>query len=223
MNIDITVPETLSEITLQQFQKYVKLITDNEPSEFVNQKTVEIFCNIKLKDIARIRIADVTDIINHLNELLSLTPALKTTFKLGKTEFGFIPKLEDITSGEFIDLENYLKDTSTFHNAMAVLYRPIVSKVSNLYQIEEYKGSDVYADVMKYAPLDVVLGSIVFFYTLHNDCVKGLKNYILQQANQEESLKSLLEKNGDGINQFTQQLEEIFSNLNISLNYQSHN
>lgn len=223
MNIDITVPEKLSEITLEQFQKYYKLIQENEQSEFVNQKTIEIFCNIKLKDISRIKIADVTDIINHLNELLSSKTNLITTFNLGKTKFGFIPKLEDITSGEFIDLENYLKDTSTFHKAMAVLYRPIISNVSNLYQIEEYKGSDVYSEQLKQMPLDVVLGSIVFFYTLHNDCVKGLKNYILQQANQEENLKSLLEKNGDGISQFTQQLEEIFSNLNVSLNYQSHN
>jgi hypothetical protein len=57
MKINITIPENLNEITLYQYQRFEKLIKDNEPSEFVNQKTIEIFCNIDLKDVARIRIA----------------------------------------------------------------------------------------------------------------------------------------------------------------------
>lgn len=218
MKIDIKIPETLNEITLYQYQRFEKLIANNEPSEFVNQKTIEIFCNVELKDVARIRIVDVSDILSHLNNLLQQKPKLTQNFKLGVYEFGFIPKLEDMTSGEFIDLETYLSNTETMHKAMAVLYRPIKSKVKDLYTIEDYEGSDKYAEVLKYMPLDIALGSMLFFYHLHNDCVNGLKDYIQSEVEQSEQLNKLLEKNGGGINQFTQQLEEIFSTLKLSQN-----
>jgi hypothetical protein len=94
-----------------------RLIQNNEASHFVNQKTIEIFCDIELKDVARIRIADIDSLLSHLNTLLQAKPKLTRTFKLGVYEFGFIPKLEDITSGEFIDLENYLSDTETLHQS----------------------------------------------------------------------------------------------------------
>lgn len=220
MKVNITIPESLKEITLYQYQRFEKLISENEPSEFVNQKTIEIFCNIELKDVARIRIADVSNLLTHLNDLLQQKPKLTNTFKLGVYEFGFIPKLEDITSGEYIDLETYLSDTQTLHKAMAVLYRPIKTKVKDLYTIEDYEGSDKYSEVLKYMPLDIALGSMLFFWTLLNDCVSGLADYIQNEAEQSEQANKLLEKNMDGINQSMQQLKEIYSTLIPSQNFQ---
>jgi hypothetical protein len=220
MKINIKVPESLNEITLEQYQKFDKLIKDNEPSYFVNQKTIEIFCGIDLKDVARIRIADVNEILEHLNNLLQQRTPLINTFKLGSTEFGFIPKLEDITAGEYIDIENYLSDVQTLHKAMAVLYRPTSNKVKNMYLIEEYENSDKYSEVMKYMPLGVALGSMVFFYTLLNDCVSGLMGFIHNEVEQSEQAKKVLEENGVGINQFMQQHKEMFSNLMPLPNFQ---
>jgi len=224
MKINITIPETLNEITLYQYQRFEKLISNNEPSDFVNQKTIEIFCNIELKDVARIRIAEVSEILTHLNNLLKQKPKLINTFKLGVYEFGFIPKLEDITSGEYIDLESYLSDTQTLHKAMAVLYRPIKNKTKSLYTIEEYnKDSQDMAEVLKYMPLDVALGSMLFFWTLLNDCVNGLADYIQNEVEQSEQAKNILEKNGVGINHSMQQLKAMYSNLMPLQEFPSHN
>ena len=220
MKVDINIPDSLNEITLLQYQKFDKLINDNEASHFVNQETIEIFCNIDLKDVARIRIADIDDLISHLNTLLQQKPKLTKTFKLGVYEFGFIPKLEDMTSGEFIDLENYLSSTETFNQAMAVLFRPIKSKVKDLYIIEEYESSYKYSEVLKYMPLDIALGSMVFFWTLQKDCVNALTDYIQNEVEQSEQAKQLLEKNMGGISQFMQQVRETFSTLMPLPNYQ---
>jgi hypothetical protein len=223
MKVNINVPDSLNEITLYQYQRFEKLIQENEASHFVNQKTIEIFCNIELKDVARIRIADIDDLLLHLNNLLQQKPKLTKTFKLGVYEFGFIPKLEDMTSGEFIDLENYLSSTESLHQAMAVLFRPIKSKVKDLYTIEEYESSYKYSEVLKYMPLDIALGAMVFFLTLQNDCVNALTDYIQNEVEQSEQAKQVLAKNGVGINQFTQQLKGIFSDSMQLLNYQSQN
>jgi hypothetical protein len=220
MKVNITIPESLKEVTLYQYQRFEKLTSENEPSEFVNQKTIEIFCNIELKDVARIRIADVSNLLTHLNDLLQQKPKLTNTFKLGVYEFGFIPKLEDITSGEYIDLETYLSDTQTLHKAMAVLYRPIKTKVKDLYTIEDYEGADKYSEVLKYMPLDIALGSMLFFWTLLNDCVSGLADYIQNEAGQSEQANKLLAKNMDGINQSMQQLKGMYSTLIPSQNFQ---
>ena len=223
MKVNINVPDSLNEITLYQYQRFEKLIQENEASHFVNQKTIEIFCNIELKDVARIRIADIDDLLLHLDNLLQQKPKLTKTFKLGVYEFGFIPKLEDMTSGEFIDLENYLGSTETLHQAMAVLFRPIKSKIKDLYTIEEYESSYKYAEVLKYMPLDIALGSMLFFWTLQNDCVNALTDYIQNEVEQSEQAKQVLVKSGVGINQFTQQLKGIFSDSMPLLNYQSQN
>jgi len=223
MKVNINVPDSLNEITLYQYQRFEKLIQENEPSHFVNQKTIEIFCNIELKDVARIRIADIDDLLSHLNNLLQQKPKLTKTFKLGVYEFGFIPKLEDMTSGEFIDLENYLSNTETLHQAMAVLFRPIKSKVKDLYTIEEYESSYKYAEVLKYMPLDIALGSMLFFWTLQNDCVNALADCIQNEVEQSEQVKQVLAKNGVGISQSMQQLRGIFSDSMPLLNYQSQN
>jgi dynactin complex subunit len=221
MKVDINVPESLNEITLYQYQKFEKLIQNNEASHFVNQKTIEIFCDIELKDVARIKVADTDSLLVHLNTLLQTKPKLTRTFKLGIYEFGFIPKIEDITSGEFIDLETYLGDTETLHKAMAVLFRPIKNKVKDLYIIEDYEAADKYSEVLKYMPLDIALGSMLFFWTLLNDCGIALSHYIQNELEQSEAAKQVLEKNGVGINQFTQQLKGIFSDSIQLPNYPS--
>ena len=183
MKIELTIPTTLNDIKLAQYQKFLSIAKDNEESEFLQQKMVQLFCGIDLKDVAQIRYKDVAEITANINNLFTKENAFIQRFKMGGVEFGFIPNLDEMSTGEYMDLDTYITDWDTMHNAMAVLYRPIINKLGNKYQIEEYKGSITYADVMRHAPLDVVLGAMVFFYTLGNDLLKSTINYL--EGNQE--------------------------------------
>ena len=49
MKAKLLVPETLSEITLGQYQKFIKISEENENTLFLQQKMIEIFCRIDLK------------------------------------------------------------------------------------------------------------------------------------------------------------------------------
>ena len=193
MKLEITIPTKLNEIKLSQYQAFLKIAKDNEDSEFLHQKMVQIFCGIDLKDIALIKYKDVNEITASLNNMFASSNQLIPKFKLGGTEFGFIPNLEDMTFGEYTDLDTYITDWDMMHRAMAVLYRPIKNKgLNGTYDIEDYNGTVTYGDVMKYAPLDVVLGATVFFYNLGNALLNATINYlekdtevqnILQQGN----------------------------------------
>ena len=48
MKLEITVPDSLSEITLGQYQKYLQIAEDVTDEKFLASKMIEIFCNVKL-------------------------------------------------------------------------------------------------------------------------------------------------------------------------------
>jgi len=214
MKIELTIPTTLNDIKLAQYQKFLSIVKDNEESEFLQQKMVQLFCGIDLKDVAQIRYKDVAEITANINNLFTKENQLIQRFKMGGVEFGFIPNLDEMSTGEYMDLDTYITDWDTMHNAMAVLYRPITNKLGNKYQIEEYKGSITYAEVMRHAPLDVVLGAMVFFYNLGNDLLKSTVNYLEKNQEVQDILtKHNLENVGDGIQVSMLLLKETLEDL----------
>jgi len=220
MKVEIQVPSSLSEITLEQYQKFSKINTkENEDTGFIMHKTVEIFCNLNLKDIAKIKFTYVQEILNDINNLFENKQDLIPKFKHKGVNYGFIPVLDDMTLGEYVDLDENFTDWETMHKAMAILYRPITLDKGSRYQIEEYDGLDN-ADVMKGMPLDVVMGCMFFFYNLNNELLKTTLNYLSQEVPKELTTEQLqtLAKNGDGISQSMESLKGMLQGLNISLN-----
>ena len=178
MKLEITVPESLNEITLEQYQRFEKLNTkENEDTMFLLQKMIEIFCNLDLKDVAAIKYKSVQHVTSLINDVFDVKHKLIPTFQLDGNEYGFIPVLDDLTLGEYIDLDENLADWQTMHKAMSVLYRPIKYKKGTKYQIEEYKGLEQ-ANTFKQMPLDIVFGAMVFFYNLSNELVQTILSYL---------------------------------------------
>lgn len=214
MKLELFIPTNLSEIKLAQYQKFIKIAETNEDSEFLHQKMVQYFCGVDLRDIANIKYKQVMEITASINEMFKVSHKLIPRFKMGGVEFGFIPNLEDMTQGEFADLDTYISDWQEMHKAMAVLYRPITKKVNDKYQIEEYNGSITYSDVMKHAPLDVVLGATVFFYHLGHELMNSTLNY-LEENTEVQSLmnKHNSENDGDGIHLSMLSLKETLEDL----------
>jgi hypothetical protein len=216
MKVEITIPDSLSEVTLDQYQRYLKIQDNNQDEKFLASKMIEIFCGVKLSDTLKMKYADVDGICNILVDMFNEKPQLVTKFKMKGVEYGFIPKLDDISLGEYIDLDAFLGDWDNMHRAMAVLYRPIENKYGDKYSIKDYEAGD--GEVMKDMPLEAVISSIIFFYHLGIDLSQAMMNYLEEQ--EETSLVQYLnsEVSGVGINQFTHSLKGILDDLRISLN-----
>ena len=129
MKLELQIPTELKEITLAKYQAFLKIAEANDDQEFLQQKMVQTFCGIDLKDVAQIRYKDVNEITTSLSQMFAKEHKHVPTFKLGGVEFGFIPNLDEITNGEYIDAEKFLTNWEDMHKAMAVLYRPIKSKL----------------------------------------------------------------------------------------------
>lgn len=224
MKLELNVPTSLNEIKLAQYQKFIKIAEQNEDSEFLHQKMVQLFCGVDLKDIANIKYKDVMEITASISEMFKVKHKFIQRFKMGGVEFGFIPNLDEISQGEFVDLDTYISDWSKMHKAMAVLYRPITKKINDKYQIEDYNGSITYSDVMKHAPLDVVLGATVFFYHLGKELTRSILTY-LEENPQVQTLMNNhnLENGGDGIVPSMHSLREMLEDLMKYPNFPSDN
>ena len=219
MKVNLTVPTELRDIKLKDYQKYMKIVQENEDAtDFLNIKAVEVFCHVKIGDISNIKLKDFTDILNTITKALSQDKRFSQRFKLDGKEYGFIPKLDDMSIGEYIDLSKYVGEIENLHRAMAVMYRPIKQTIKDMYLIDEYKGSDELCDIMKGAPLDVVLGSQVFFYNLGTELLRHTMDYLEMKGEMNSQVKQILAENGDGIKAFTQSLQEIYTDLEIHLN-----
>ena len=215
MKVKVYIPDTLREITLGQYQKYLKIQEDNDDENFLAMKMIEIFCGLRGDTILSMKAKSIKDITKILTDMFSEKPQLVTQFNMGKKTYGFIPKLEDMSFGEYIDLDTYIGDAANLHRAMGVLYRPIKQKYDDKYLIEDYKGDE--SDIMKDMPMDAVLSSILFFYHLGMDLSQAMMSYL-----EEEEIalvqQQILGENGVGINHFSASLKEILQDLKISLN-----
>lgn len=216
MRINVEIPNSLSDITLRQYKHYLKIQKSVEDEKFLGAKIIEIFCNIKLEDVMRLKFNDSELITNSLVEMFEQKPKLVRHFKLGKTQYGFHPQLDDLTLGEYIDLDTHIGDWDNIEKAMNVLYRPVVQKIKDKYTIEKYDINDY--DTMLDMPMDAVISSIFFFWNLGLDLSKAMTNYLDQKEYQALTHNLTSMPNMVGTNHFLDSLKGTLEDLKISLN-----
>ena len=214
--MDIKVPTLLSDITVEEFQRFhaVQSNEDND-KDFLLYKTIEIFCGLDIQNVLKFPQDQAEAIATEIAEVLGQPASFKGRFKLNDIEYGFIPNLEKLTLGEYIDLETYLVDTKNLHKAAAVMYRPIIKDYKGLYTIMDYEGSKEHSDIMKQAPIDVISQAVVFFYNLGNELLMVSQNSLLEQETEIVTIleKLNLGKSTDGLTPSTLSLMETLVSL----------
>ena len=214
MKVKLSIPTTLNEITLGQYQEFDKLDLTKEAE--VQSKMIEIFCKVPVEVVRSMKAKDITDICVIINNMFDTEHQLINRFQMNGIDYGFIPDLENMSFGEYVDLDTFIGDNDNLHRAMNVLYRPIDLKQGQRYTLKEY-NPDTNEDAKSY-PLDAVFGAIVFFYNLGKDLSTVILNSSSKQN--EENLAQFLasQPNGGGTIQSMQSLTEILRDLKISLN-----
>ena len=217
MKARLNIPNKLSEITLRKYQKFVKLNVEDADERFLQIKMIEIFCEISHEKVLKIKFSDADKVTAILGDMFLQKPKLVTKFKLNGVDYGFIPELDEISFGEYIDLDTFIGDWDNMEKAMNVLYRPIESKKGERYVIKDYNVDT--KDNLLDMPLDAVISSVFFFYHLGKDLSIVMNRFLtkeLKKAPHQSHQDSML--NGDGIKQFSHSLKAILEDLKISQN-----
>ncbi len=214
MKASITVPNHLSEITLKQYQDYIKIESDDD--YFLQCKMIEIFCNVEYKDVLKIKLSDAEEITDILNRMFNDKPKLVQSFKMNGKNYGFHPDLQDMTLGEYIDVDTFIGDWSNIHTAMNVLYRPIKQRTGGKYLIEDYQPDN--KESMFDMPLEAVISSVFFLFHLGMRLSLLVTNrYLVEEEEKLPQSQQGSDKNGVGMGQYMNSLKEILQDLKISL------
>ena len=218
MQVNLRIPTSLNEITLGQYQEFVKLEQTLKDSTEVSiqLKMIEIFCSVPEAVVRSMKATDIAEICEIINTMFDTDNQLISKFTLKGVDYGFIPELDNMSFGEYMDLDTFIGDNDNLHRALNVLFRPIKLNKGSRYIIEDYEPND--SEVAKDFPLDVVLGAIVFFYTLGKDLSTVMLNS-LDKKNEKDLAQYLISQQSmDGSIQSMQSLTEILQSLKISLN-----
>ena len=216
MAIKIKIPSSLKDITLRQYKKYMKIEDSVDNERFLSAKMIEIFCGVELDKVMLLQMKDSTEISSVISNIFNEKPSLVTRFKLNGIEYGFQPQLDELTLGEYIDLDTFIGDWENMEKAMNVLYRPVIVKLKDKYNIDEYVVGN--EEILLDMPMDAVLSSIFFLWNLGLELSKIMTSSL--EEGEIEALTQYLnsQENGVGINQFMHSLTEMLQDLKISLN-----
>ena len=168
--VKLTIPDKWSDITIETYQKYVEIQQGKGSEKNKVIKSLALLCSttpVVVKKMAYKALLEIMGIIKTMIDTEPDKEEFRKTFMFKKEEYGFVPNLSGISTGEYIDLENYCKNPiENLHIIMSILYRKVTFKRNERYTIESYNPDEFKEEIFKDCPMDIALSSLGFFLTL---------------------------------------------------------
>jgi len=188
--------DSWNDVTLEKWQQLVLGKRKSKTEEA--KETIKALSDLPVKLIEEMALSDVATIFERLSKL-QIEGKLKKVFEIDKVEYGFLPNLDEITLGEWADIEHNIKDglEKNIHKIMAVLFRPITSREGKLYSIKAYKDGKQRAEKFKKKmSATQVKQSLVFFWHFGKELLMILPSYLMEVMKKIQT-EIKLTKSGD--------------------------
>ena len=183
--VKLTIPNEWSDITIGTYQKYVEIQEGKGSEKNKVLRSLALLCGTTINVVKKMAYSDLLEIMQIIKSLIDTEPdkeEFKKVFVFNKEEYGFVPNLSKITTGEYIDLENYCKEPiKNLHTIMSILYRKITFKRNERYAIEPYDPDQFKEELFKDCKMDIALNSLGFFLTLGSVLARTSVSYLNQQ------------------------------------------
>jgi len=209
----IIVPTSLKDVKLHQMLAYQGLKDDMDDTQR-QLEAVSIFCELTMTEVMAMPFDILQKAVERITLMLTESPEFTPRFKMGNVEYGFIPNIDDMSVGEFIDIETYSKETHDMWKVMSVLYRPVTHSGQNgRYEVAPYSANLVTA--FKDLDCNTTFGAMVFFWNLGIDLLNSIQKYL--EGPKGQQMKTDLPKNGDGLEWSIDSLQEISYNWKMCI------
>ena len=168
--VKLTIPNEWSDITIGIYQEYVKIQESKASEKNKVIRSLALLCNTSPFVVKKMAYTDLLEIMEIIKGMIDAQPKqeeFKKVFTFLDIEFGFVPNLNKLTTGEYIDLESYCENPiQNLHIIMSILYRKVTNRVNDRYAIETYNPDEFKEELFKDCPMDIALSSLGFFLTL---------------------------------------------------------
>ena len=176
-----------SDVTLEKWISLIDLETGSKIKEA--EETIATLSDIPRKLIKELSISDVAIIMKKLSELQSRQDTVLTkVIEIDGIEYGMHPNLDDITLGEYADIESFIKEglEKNMPELMSVLFRPVIERKNEVYTIEAYDGNiTIRAETMKKMSSEQVQSVLVFFYNFVIGFSKIMPSFLIEQTQEK--------------------------------------
>lgn len=149
--------------------------------------------------------------INRINAVFEKVVETELTTSVGAcrlngNEYGFIPNIDALPIGQYIDLDEQSKavftqgDYTKLIDMMSVCYRPITSRIGGKYTIADYTGmeSTTNRDDLEQLPMSVVSGAMLFFSTFEVELLTSSLDFLTNVAMEMQMDLQSTSTNGGG-------------------------
>jgi len=171
-----------SDVTLETYARLIAHKKGNNTKDAI--ELMKTMSDIPEKFAKALSLHDISQILSNMASLQALDDTeLHNIIIVNGIEYGFHPNLDEITLGEYADLEHYIEDGYEKHlkEIMAVLYRPIKSRDGKKYTIEAY-DSNIEERVKAFNNMraNQVQSALVFFYSFGSELLMTLQSYLME-------------------------------------------
>jgi hypothetical protein len=187
---EVTVPTEWKDITIAEYQRYLQIAKSKRRTR--DDEIISMFCKIDKKFIKKLTVKDKKILVDKVNKFVNSKneTVLEKRIKFKEKNYGFIPNLSKITTGEFVDIEEYGKDINeNLHRIMSVLYREVDKEVGKFYSVKPYDPDELEIDKFKELPMSTTLSAIDFFFRLGKNLLEDLNNYSKEVLRKNQNKK----------------------------------
>jgi hypothetical protein len=185
---EITIPTDWSEISIKKFMRYNNAVNELEDQHQIIVKTISTLCDIDESVVEVMKLSDLQKIQGSLQKLIGkpINKEIINKINIEGTMYGFHPKIDEITMGEFVDIETFAKDND-MAKLMSVFYRPITKTQGNRYDIEPYDIDMHGKNADKFENLSINIGNAVavFFWNLGSEQLHNFHQSSEKEANHQ--------------------------------------
>ena len=184
MKLKFNIAANAKGVTLGKYIDYQSAVDKVEQVHIITGKTTE--------SIRLLQSHVIDEIIMRFEAAIKLGGSeFERKVRVGAIELGFVPNLNELTFGEYIDLDtqcgSVYKDGkingSAAHKMMCILYRPVKAKFGKYYDIEPYNpnAKRKYEDEVLQLTLDHVLNVLLFFSNLEIELYNTSLDYLAKE------------------------------------------
>lgn len=175
------IPTTYAQITLGQYVKW------HTAKDSIAKCAAAL--SIDPSDVRKLNPESVARIIAAFEKVVEteLSSHIKAC-KLNGNEYGFIPSIDHMKLGEYVDLDELSKvvfvnnDYEKLTDMMCVCYRPIINRMGDKYTISDYTGKEIVDNRkdIEQLPMSVVSGALLFFSTFEIELLTSSLDYLTE-------------------------------------------
>jgi hypothetical protein len=193
--IDDRVIKVNPKLTIEKYQKIQgNPIRYSKPEEILG-----LYLDISVDELRDLPVDQIKFVEVALSNYIlePKTRDLVTTFELNGITYGLENDWQNMTWGQWVDLEVYSQSdklTDNIHMIMALLYRPVTNEKGKDYKLEKFKSSKVMerADMFKNnLPIEMWFGVSTFFLQTLNAYITHIDTSLKAKMKIESYLKPL--------------------------------